>query len=124
MASIRAGPRTLLADALEVTDDEFVGYERLEEGRAPRNDRLRRKLREIEWLDEADRRAILRFVDALLAEQRFAHSRGRLQRAARPARSGERCHRSSRPTRRRVPSGAGPHPGLRWMIHLLHLSYT
>lgn len=82
-AGIRAGPRTLLADALEVTDDEFVGYERLEEGRAPRNDRLRRKLREIEWLDEADRRAILRFVDALLAEQRFAHSRGRLQRAAR-----------------------------------------
>jgi transcriptional regulator with XRE-family HTH domain len=65
-----------LADALKVTVDELVGYERLKEAQAPRNPRLWRKLREIEKLGEADRKAVLRFVDALLAKQRFEHQRG------------------------------------------------
>jgi hypothetical protein len=65
-----------LADALNVTVDELVGYERLKEAQAPRNARLWRKLREIEKLGEADRKAVLRFVDALLAKQRFEHHRG------------------------------------------------
>jgi transcriptional regulator with XRE-family HTH domain len=65
-----------LADALNVTVDELVGYERLKEARAPRNARLWRKLREIEKLGEADRKAVLRFVDALLAKQRLEHQRG------------------------------------------------
>ena len=53
-----------------------IGYERLKEAQAPRNARLWRKLREIEKLGEADRKAVLRFVDALLAKQRFEHQRG------------------------------------------------
>ena len=60
-----------LADALKVSVDELVGYERLKEGHAPRNARLWRKLREVEKLGEADRKALLRFVDALLAKQQF-----------------------------------------------------
>jgi transcriptional regulator with XRE-family HTH domain len=65
-----------LADALSVTVDELVGYERLKEAQAPRNARLWRKLRDIEKLGEADRKAVLRFVDALLAKQRLEHQRG------------------------------------------------
>jgi transcriptional regulator with XRE-family HTH domain len=65
-----------LADALHVTVDELVGYERLKEAQAPRNPRLWRKLRDIEKLGDADRKAVLRFVDALLAKQRFEHQRG------------------------------------------------
>ena len=64
-----------LAEALKVSVDELVGYERLREEAAPRNARLWRKLREIEKLGEADRKAILRFVDALLAKQRLDHQR-------------------------------------------------
>jgi transcriptional regulator with XRE-family HTH domain len=65
-----------LAYALKVTVDELVGYERLKEAQAPRNARLWRKLRELEKLGDADRKAVLRFVDALLAKQRLEHQRG------------------------------------------------
>jgi transcriptional regulator with XRE-family HTH domain len=65
-----------LADALKVSVDELVGYERLEEPAAPRNARLWRKLRDIEKLNEPDRKAVLRFVDALLVKQRLEHQRG------------------------------------------------
>jgi transcriptional regulator with XRE-family HTH domain len=65
-----------LADALKVSVDELVGYERLEEEHVPRNPRLWRKLRDIEKLAEPDRKAVLRFVDALLAKQRLDHQRG------------------------------------------------
>jgi len=65
-----------LADALKVTVDEIVGYERLREAHAPHNPRLWRKLREVEKLSEPDRKAVLRFVDALLAKQRLDHQRG------------------------------------------------
>jgi hypothetical protein len=55
----------------------WVGFrERLKEAEAPRNARLWRKLREIEKLGGADRKAVLRFVDALLAKQRLEHQRG------------------------------------------------
>jgi hypothetical protein len=37
----------------------------------PRHTRLWRKLREIEKLPEADRKAVLRLVDALLAKQKL-----------------------------------------------------
>jgi transcriptional regulator with XRE-family HTH domain len=65
-----------LAAALKVSVDELVGYERLEEPAAPRNARLWRKLRDIEKLNEPDRKAVLRFVDALLVKQRLEHQRG------------------------------------------------
>jgi transcriptional regulator with XRE-family HTH domain len=65
-----------LAAALKVSVDELVGYERLKEPAAPRNARLWRKLRDIEKLNEPDRKAVLRFVDALLVKQRLEHQRG------------------------------------------------
>jgi transcriptional regulator with XRE-family HTH domain len=60
-----------LAAALKVTVDELVGYEQLKDEPPPRNARLWRKLRAVEKLSEPDRKAVLRFVDALLVKQRF-----------------------------------------------------
>ena len=65
-----------LARALKVSVDELVGYAEIKEAHVPRNTRLWRKLRAIEKLSEADRRAVLRFVDALLVKQRLEHQRG------------------------------------------------
>lgn len=67
---------TRLANALSTTVDELVGYEQPKKDDAPRNARLWRKLRQVEKLSEPDRKAVLRFVDALLAKQRLDHQRG------------------------------------------------
>jgi hypothetical protein len=56
--------------------DDLVGYTEVKEVQAPRSTRLWRKFRDVEKLSEADRRAVLRFVDALLAKQRLEHQRG------------------------------------------------
>jgi hypothetical protein len=65
-----------LASALKVSVDDLVGYTEVKEVQAPRSTRLWRKFRDVEKLSEADRRAVLRFVDALLAKQRLEHQRG------------------------------------------------
>ena len=64
-----------LADALNLSVDELVGHQPLEEKPPPPDPRLRRKLREAEKLSEPDRKAILRFIDALLAQQRLSHKK-------------------------------------------------
>ena len=65
-----------LASVLKVSVDELVGYAEIKEVQAPRSTRLWRKFRDVEKLSEADRRAVLRFVDALLVKQRLEHQRG------------------------------------------------
>jgi transcriptional regulator with XRE-family HTH domain len=60
-----------MAELLSVSIDGLLGQERLKEAPGPRHSRLWRRLREIEKLPEADRKAVLRFVEALLAKQKF-----------------------------------------------------
>jgi transcriptional regulator with XRE-family HTH domain len=61
-----------LAEALAVTVDELLGVHPVKETPAPRNTRLWRKLRDVEKLPPGDRKAVLKFVDALLVRQRVA----------------------------------------------------
>ena len=62
-----------LAEALGVTVDELMGVRPVKEPPVtPRNTRLWRKLRDIEKLPPGDRKAVLKFVDALLVRQRVA----------------------------------------------------
>ncbi|MGH9796824.1 MAG: helix-turn-helix domain-containing protein [Candidatus Polarisedimenticolia bacterium] len=62
-----------LAEALRVSVDELMGVRPVKEPAAtPRNTRLWRKLRDIEKLAPGDRKAVLKFVDALLVRQRVA----------------------------------------------------
>jgi transcriptional regulator with XRE-family HTH domain len=62
-----------LAETLGVTVDELMGVRPVkEQAAAPRNTRLWRKLREVEKLPPGDRKAVLKFVDALLVRQRVA----------------------------------------------------
>ena len=60
-----------LAQALGVSVDALVGHAALREPPPPRHSRLWRKLRDVEKLSDADRKAVLRFVDALLAKQKL-----------------------------------------------------
>lgn len=55
-----------LAQALEVSSDELLGIEPLEERVPAKRARLRRRLQRVEELPAADQRAVLRFVDALV----------------------------------------------------------
>jgi hypothetical protein len=61
-----------LADVLKVNIDELVGHQRRNEETKPRNPRLWL----VEKLREADRKAVLRFVDALLPKRCLDHQRG------------------------------------------------
>lgn len=61
-----------LAEALGVSVDELLGVRPVKDTPAPRNTRLWRKLRDIEKLPPGDRKAVLKFVDALLVRQRVA----------------------------------------------------
>jgi transcriptional regulator with XRE-family HTH domain len=66
-----------LATTLKVSVDELVGHAQVRDVQAaPPSSRLWRRFRQVEKLSEADRRAVLRFVDALLAKQRLDHQRG------------------------------------------------
>ena len=65
-----------LADALKITVDELVRHQQLKKEPAPKHSRLWRKLRAIEKLGEADRKAVIRFIDALLARQQLEAQRG------------------------------------------------
>lgn len=60
-----------LAEILGVSVDVLLGVEQAKEPPPPKHSRLWRKLRAIEELPEADRKAVLRFVDALLARQQL-----------------------------------------------------
>jgi transcriptional regulator with XRE-family HTH domain len=61
-----------LAEALDLTVDELLGVRPVKDTPAPRNTRLWRKLRDVEKLPPGDRKAVLKFVDALLIRQKVA----------------------------------------------------
>lgn len=63
-----------LARALDVTTDELLGMKPLEETVPPRKARIRKRLRQVEELPPADRRAVLKFVDALVESRGLANS--------------------------------------------------
>lgn len=60
-----------MADVLKVSIDALLGQVRLKTPPPPRHTRLWRKLREIEKLPEADLKAVLRLVDALLSKHKL-----------------------------------------------------
>lgn len=60
-----------IARVLKVSLDELLGTKAVLDTPAPRHTRLWRKLRDVEKLPEADRKAVLRFIDALMVRQRF-----------------------------------------------------
>jgi putative transcriptional regulator len=57
------------AHALEVSTDELLGRTSGRRPAAPRTVRLLRRLQPLEELPRADQRAVLKFVDALLASR-------------------------------------------------------
>lgn len=65
-----------LARALKVSSDELLGVKPLKEKASPKTVRLLKRLQRIEHLPPADQRAVLKFVDALVA------SRGRVSRSS------------------------------------------
>lgn len=68
-----------LARALDVSADELLGLRKLPKKKreAPSNVRLTRKLRRVEELPAADRRSVLRFIDALLEKESLKKHQGR-----------------------------------------------
>ncbi|MFC1641664.1 helix-turn-helix domain-containing protein [Myxococcota bacterium] len=65
-----------LADALGVSVTVLLGDEPESESPHPRHTRLWRKLREIEKLPEADRKTIMRMIDAMLIRHRVEKRAG------------------------------------------------
>ena len=59
-----------ISEVLDVTADELLGISAFKETDGARNSRLWRKLRQVEKLPPSDRRALLKMLDALLAQQR------------------------------------------------------
>jgi len=65
-------PGEVLADlalALKVSTDELLGLERAKEGPSPRTARLLKRLQKVDQLPPGDQRAILKMVDALVANR-------------------------------------------------------
>ncbi len=60
-----------MAELFGISIDALLGQEQLKESAEVRHSRLWQKLRVIEKLSEADRKAVLRFVEALLAKQKL-----------------------------------------------------
>jgi len=63
-------PGALLADlaiALQVSADELLGLKPVKQKASPKKARLLKRLEKVETLPAADQRAVLKFVDALLA---------------------------------------------------------
>jgi transcriptional regulator with XRE-family HTH domain len=58
-----------LAEILDASADELLGISDLKDPQGARNSRLWRKLRQVEKLPPSDRRALLKMLDALLAQR-------------------------------------------------------
>jgi len=59
-----------LAHALKVTSDELPGLKPVKQKASPKEARLLKRLKKVETLPAADQRAVLKFVDALVAARR------------------------------------------------------
>jgi transcriptional regulator with XRE-family HTH domain len=64
-----------LAQALRVSTDELLGVRPMKDGTSPKTARLLKRLKRVEALPAADRRAVLKLADALLETRRRAGSR-------------------------------------------------
>lgn len=64
-----------ISQVLNYSTDVLLGVEQVSE-EAPANMRFWRKLRQAEELPPSDRRAVLQYIDALLARRRLAQKRG------------------------------------------------
>jgi transcriptional regulator with XRE-family HTH domain len=64
-----------LARALRISVDQLLGVKRFKESARPRTARLLNKLRRIEELPQAEQRAVLRYLDALLERNRLGNGR-------------------------------------------------
>jgi transcriptional regulator with XRE-family HTH domain len=76
--SRRVPPKVLvrLAEVLEVSVDELLGLAPVKTAPATPRGRLLSRLRQIEMLPPAERKAILKILDGLLARQRLQAQRG------------------------------------------------
>lgn len=63
------------AQALRVTTDELLGVKPMKDGTSPKTARLLKRLKRVEALPAADRRAVLKLVDALPETRRRTASR-------------------------------------------------
>jgi len=61
-----------LAQALRVSTAELLGLKSVKDGTSPKTVRLLKRLKKVEALPAADRRAVLKLVDALLETWRRA----------------------------------------------------
>ncbi len=59
-----------LATTLKVTSDELLGIKPIKEKASPKKARLLKRLEKVDELPPADQRAVLKFVDALVASRR------------------------------------------------------
>ena len=59
-----------LAKALQVTSDELLGIKPTKPKASPKSARLLKRLQQVEKLPQSDQRAVLKFVDALVASRR------------------------------------------------------
>jgi len=59
-----------LAKTLKITSDELLGIKPLKEKASPKKATLSKRLEEVDELPPADQRAVLKFVDALVASRR------------------------------------------------------
>ena len=64
-----------LAQALKLPTDELLGLVPIRDGTSPKTARLLKRLRKVEELPPADRRTVLKLVDALLETRRRTGSR-------------------------------------------------
>ena len=87
-----------IANALKVSTDEALGLEKPKTATLMNNRRLLRRLRRVDELPVADQRALIRFLDALLARHGMS---GRVKSASRANES-----RASRSVQKRTPNKA------------------
>ena len=60
-----------LAQALQISLDELLGLKPAKAAPAPRNTRLWRRLRQVEALPAVDQKAVVNFVEALVARRKL-----------------------------------------------------
>ncbi len=59
-----------LAKTLDITSDELLGIKPAKPKASPKSARLLKRLQQVEKLPQSDQRAVLKFVDALVASRR------------------------------------------------------
>lgn len=79
-----AGLIVRLVEALDTTPNELLGADALQTESVIRNRALLRRLRHVDRLPQADQKALVRFLDALLARHKVEGTLERQSRSAQP----------------------------------------